>query len=111
MIDLTLRCPVCGDRADMCFKHGDDWKKRSAISDLDAAELEMLGHALRVVPENACLTGKSASRLGGKGFAFFHDIPAFASLWHKVADAINERDDMAEARERRANSQENSDAS
>ena len=27
-LDLTLRCPVCGDRADMCFKHGDDWKKR-----------------------------------------------------------------------------------
>lgn len=28
MIDLTLRCPTCGRRADMCFDHGDDWKKR-----------------------------------------------------------------------------------
>jgi hypothetical protein len=27
-LDLTLRCPVCGRRADMCFDHGDDWKKR-----------------------------------------------------------------------------------
>ncbi len=26
--DLTLRCPVCGDRADLCFAHGDDWKRR-----------------------------------------------------------------------------------
>jgi hypothetical protein len=26
--DLTLRCPVCGRRADVCFDHGDDWKKR-----------------------------------------------------------------------------------
>lgn len=26
--DLTLRCPTCGRRADMCFEHGDDWKKR-----------------------------------------------------------------------------------
>lgn len=26
--DLTLRCPVCGLRADMCFTHGDEWKKR-----------------------------------------------------------------------------------
>jgi hypothetical protein len=28
VIDLTLNCPVCGGRADMCFAHGDDWKKR-----------------------------------------------------------------------------------
>lgn len=28
-LDLTLRCPVCGRRADMCFEHGDEWKKRS----------------------------------------------------------------------------------
>jgi rRNA maturation protein Nop10 len=27
-VDLTLRCPECGKRADMCFDHGDDWKKR-----------------------------------------------------------------------------------
>lgn len=30
MLDLTLRCPTCGLRADMCFDHGDDWKKRAA---------------------------------------------------------------------------------
>ncbi len=28
-VDLTLRCPTCGKRADMCFDHGDDWKKRT----------------------------------------------------------------------------------
>ncbi len=28
-VDLTLRCPTCGKRADMCFDHGDDWKKRA----------------------------------------------------------------------------------
>lgn len=27
-LDLTLRCPTCGKRADMCFDHGDDWKRR-----------------------------------------------------------------------------------
>lgn len=27
-LDLTLRCPVCDRRADMCFDHGDWWKKR-----------------------------------------------------------------------------------
>jgi hypothetical protein len=27
-LDMTLRCPVCARRADMCFDHGDDWKKR-----------------------------------------------------------------------------------
>ncbi len=27
-VDLTLRCPTCGERADMCFAHGDEWKKR-----------------------------------------------------------------------------------
>lgn len=30
MIDLTLHCPTCGRRADMCFDHGDQWKKRPA---------------------------------------------------------------------------------
>ena len=29
-LDLTLRCPTCGKRADMCFEHGDEWKKRDA---------------------------------------------------------------------------------
>lgn len=28
MIDLTLRCPTCGKRADMCFAHGTEWKRR-----------------------------------------------------------------------------------
>jgi hypothetical protein len=28
VIDMTLRCPECGQRADMCFEHGDGWKKR-----------------------------------------------------------------------------------
>lgn len=27
-VDLTLRCPACGRRADVCFDHGGDWKKR-----------------------------------------------------------------------------------
>lgn len=27
-LNLTLRCPVCDRRADMCFDHGDWWKKR-----------------------------------------------------------------------------------
>jgi hypothetical protein len=30
VLDLTLCCPTCGKRADMCFDHGGDWKKRSA---------------------------------------------------------------------------------
>jgi hypothetical protein len=29
-IDMTLRCSTCGRRADMCFEHGDNWKKRGA---------------------------------------------------------------------------------
>ena len=67
------------------------------LSDLSADELAMLGHALRSVPGNACLTGNSAARLAaGDGFAFFHDIEAYKSLWEKVAVAIKERDDMAE---------------
>src|SRR5947207_8218182 len=28
--DATLRCPTCNRRADMCFEHGDDWKKRQS---------------------------------------------------------------------------------
>lgn len=32
MSDFTLRCPTCGQRADMCFNHGDDWKKRPPTS-------------------------------------------------------------------------------
>lgn len=31
-LDLSLHCPVCGLRADMCFQHGDDWKKRAPTS-------------------------------------------------------------------------------
>lgn len=42
MIDLTLHCPTCGLRADMCFDHGDDWKKRTwpvSVFDLTEAQL------------------------------------------------------------------------
>jgi sarcosine oxidase delta subunit len=38
VIDLTLRCPTCGRRADMCFDHGDDWKKRRPAADQRALE-------------------------------------------------------------------------
>ena len=34
MIDLTLRCPTCGQRADVCFDHGDEWKKRRHTTSL-----------------------------------------------------------------------------
>lgn len=30
-VDLTLRCPTCGKRADVCFEHGDEWKKRRPV--------------------------------------------------------------------------------
>jgi hypothetical protein len=70
----------------------------SYLSDLTPDELEMLGHALRMVPGNACLTGESAARLKGEGLAIFSEIAAFKSLWNKTAEAIRERDDMAERR-------------
>lgn len=66
--------------------------------DLTPAELEMLGHALRMVPDNACLTGGAAKRLGRPPIAFFTECDAYKSLWNKVAAEIRERDDMAEAR-------------
>lgn len=51
----------------------------------------MLGHALRMVPGNACLTD---GPLAPKGLAMFHEIPEFKSLWEKVAVALREREDM-----------------
>ena len=44
MIDLTLRCPTCGRRADMCFAHGEVWKKR-VLEPWDT--LKMTDHELR----------------------------------------------------------------
>jgi hypothetical protein len=41
MIDKTLRCPVCGQRADMCFAHGDDWKKRPAPAIYQRTEAQL----------------------------------------------------------------------
>lgn len=71
----------------------------SQLSDLTPDELEMLGHCLRMVPDNACLTGEAAKRLApGRGFAMFVELDAFRSLWEKVARAIRERDDMADRR-------------
>lgn len=59
---------------------------------LEPGELAMMGHALRMVPSNACLT---SGPLAPSGLAMFPEIPEFASLWAKVAAAITERDDMA----------------
>jgi hypothetical protein len=42
-VDLTLRCPTCGRRADVCFDHGDQWKKRSVDRDVH----RMTEHELR----------------------------------------------------------------
>jgi hypothetical protein len=64
------------------------------LSDLTAQELAMLGHALRLVPDNACLTGKQVALLGGNGISMFYEIDAFKTLWEKVAVAISEREDM-----------------
>lgn len=77
-------------------------KQSPHFDNLTADELEMLGHSLRMVPGNACLTGDGAIRLADKGLAFYSEIPAFKSLWNKVADAITERDDMADRRKKKA---------
>ncbi len=61
------------------------------FDDLTAGELAMLGHSLRMVPENACLT---EGPLVKDRLAFFHEIPEFVSLWEKVAEALREREDM-----------------
>lgn len=69
------------------------------LDDLTPEELAMLGHSLRMVPENAVLTGKSATRLCDKGgVGFLYESTHFKSLWSKVAKAIKEREDMAEFR-------------
>jgi hypothetical protein len=70
----------------------------SYLDDLTADEVEVLGHSLRMVPGNACLTGKSAQRLGGGGLQMIYELDAFKSLWNKVAEAILERDDMQDRR-------------
>lgn len=44
MIDLTLRCPTCGVRADMCFAHGEEWKKPNRA---DRFPHRMTEHELR----------------------------------------------------------------
>jgi hypothetical protein len=64
------------------------------FDDLTPNELAMLRHALRMVPANACLTGKSAQMQGGAGVLFFTEAAAFVSLWGKVAEAVRERADM-----------------
>lgn len=71
----------------------------ATLAELTPDELEMLGHCLRMVPDNACLTGSAATRLAaGRGFAMFTEVDAFKSLWEKVAAAIRTRDDMADRR-------------
>lgn len=44
--DLTLRCPTCGRRADICFDHGDEWKKRERHGTLSELQ-RMTEHELR----------------------------------------------------------------
>lgn len=68
------------------------------LRDLTPDELEMLGHCLRVVPSNAVLTGGSATRLGRGGVLRIIEGEAFRSLWNKVAEAVRDRDDMADRR-------------
>lgn len=38
---MTLHCPTCGLRADMCFDHGDDWKKRPPLSVLQLTDVQL----------------------------------------------------------------------
>jgi hypothetical protein len=41
------------------------------------------------VPSNAVLTGTSLANLApGKGLAFFYEIPAYTSLWNKIAKVV-----------------------
>ncbi len=40
MIDLTRKCPTCGKRADMCFTHGEIWKRRQREN--TSSELQMM---------------------------------------------------------------------
>jgi hypothetical protein len=67
---------------------------QTTLDELTPAELAMLGHSLRMVPDNACLTGRSAALQGNAGLLFYTDAAAFKSLWNKVAEAIRERSDM-----------------
>ncbi len=45
-IDITLRCPTCGRRADMCFEHGEIWKQRERTH-LPSELQRMTEHELR----------------------------------------------------------------
>lgn len=68
--------------------------ERRPLGHLTAQELVMLGHALRMVPDNACLTGEGAAQMDAGPFAFFRDIAAFKTLWSKVVAAIAQREDV-----------------
>lgn len=57
VIDLTLRCPTCGQRADMCFAHGDDWKKGGEVPSMgEALSVLLNAEADRVEPREGILT-------------------------------------------------------
>jgi hypothetical protein len=66
----------------------------SHLGDLTADELVMLGHSLRLVPDNAVLTGTSAANFGDDDrILFIVECDAWRRLWAKVAAAISQRDD------------------
>jgi hypothetical protein len=81
-MDLTLRCPTCGQRADMCFDHGDDWKKRgrpeqevaraAARADKARAELETAIREarrtlpLRIIARAAGMSHESVRKIAGE---------------------------------------------
>ena len=62
---MTLRCPTCGQRADMCFAHGEEWKKRDPAARI---RYRMTDHELRAAvnefteddppPYNALVSGE-----------------------------------------------------
>lgn len=58
------------------------------LRDLSADELVTCYHALRCVPPNACITGKS-------GLTMIHESEHFKALYSKVSDAIAARRDCA----------------
>jgi hypothetical protein len=63
------------------------------LDDLTAAEIAILGHAIRMVPSEAVLIRTSAVPFGG-GIVFLRQTDAFASLWSKVAETVRERPDL-----------------
>ncbi len=65
VIDMTLTCPVCGRRADVCFDHGDDWKKRpSAPGD---QSLLRAAHAKVIAEKNAYRDALRGIVIGDRG--------------------------------------------